>query len=400
MHTHPPPMPLHPTPRARHDGEQLSLLDDGPAVATSCRPTTDAGAVPRARALPVRDDDGEHRLAAARERADRTLPTVPLESYSRFVVASSGGKDSLRAFVWLLDQGVELARIEWLHHLVDGREGSTLMDWECGSAYVRAIAGSFGVPVYESWRVGGFEGEMLRDRAHTRPVRFETPDGVQSAGGDRGTCSTRLRFPQVAASLSVRWCSAVLKIDVADAVIRNQRRFEGTRTLFVTGERAEESPGRARYAVLEPHRADARHGRKRRHVDHVRPCLGLTEREVWDGLRRWGIVPPPAYFLQFARWSCQACIFGNADQWASVRAISPDRFARIAAYETRFGRTIHRVRSVVELADAGRVYPAIAAHPEWVARARARGAYTGPVRCAPDAWVLPAGAFGDSCGPS
>ena len=44
---------------------------------------------------------------------------------------------------------------------------------------------------------------------------------------------------------SVRWCSAYLKIDVGAAALRGQARFEGKRTLFVTGERAEESAARA-----------------------------------------------------------------------------------------------------------------------------------------------------------
>ena len=55
--------------------------------------------------------------------------------------------------------------------------------------------------------------------------------------------------------------------------------------------------------------------------------------------------------------SCLACIFGGQDQWASVRKIAPDRFARIAAYEQEFGVTIKRGVTVGQLADRGTPFP-------------------------------------------
>ena len=117
--------------------------------------------------------------------------------------------------------------------------------------------------------------------APTAPVVFETPDGVIRAGG-QGPEGTRLRFPQVSASLSVRWCSASLKVEVADRALRGQDRLLSRRTLMVTGERAEESPARAHYAAFEPHRTDTRDGtRRRRHVDHFRPVHAWSEAEVW-----------------------------------------------------------------------------------------------------------------------
>ena len=58
----------------------------------------------------------------------------------------------------------------------------------------------------------------------------------------------------------MRWCSASLKVDVADRALRGQDRFLNRRTLMVTGERAEESPARTRYATFEPHRTDTRNG--------------------------------------------------------------------------------------------------------------------------------------------
>jgi 3'-phosphoadenosine 5'-phosphosulfate sulfotransferase (PAPS reductase)/FAD synthetase len=62
-------------------------------------------------------------------------------------------------------------------------------------------------------------------------------------------------FPQVSADLSVRWCSAYLKIDVAALSISNDPWFKGSRkVLYLSGERRQESSARSRYAEMEQHR--------------------------------------------------------------------------------------------------------------------------------------------------
>lgn len=320
-----------------------------------------------------------------------------LHTYDKILVAFSGGKDSLACLLHLLESGIDASRIELHHHLVDG-DGS-LMDWPVTKSYCEAVATAFGLPIFFSWREGGFEREMNRDGTPTAPVFFETTHqhGFTKSAGGKGPPGTRLRFPQVSADLSVRWCSAYLKIDVMAALIRNDPRFQGQRLLVITGERAEESPARARYATFEPHRSDLRNGRVPRHVDAWRPVHAWPEREVWSIIQRWGVVPHPAYCLGWGRLSCMCCIFGSANQWASIRQISPDQFGRIAAYEAAFGATIHRTRSVVELADRGTPYPSI--REDIVAQAMA-DTFTGPIRLPPDAWVLPAGAYGEAAGPT
>ena len=305
-----------------------------------------------------------------------------LGSYDHVLVATSCGTDSVASLLWLLEQGVDPARIELHHHEVDGR-GEPFMDWPSTAGYCRAIAAAFGLPIYYSWREGGLLREMLRDGQPTAAVLFETPaHGVRVIGG-HGPLGTRLRFPQVSADLSVRWCSPVAKIGPMDTLIRNQDRFLGVRTLVVTGERAEESPARARYAAFEPHRSDTRTGtRCRRHVDHLRPVHGWSEREVWSALRRHGIVPAPAYRLQWSRLSCFTCVFGSPSQWATVRAIAPAWFERIARYEDQFGCTIQRGRSVRDMADRGAPFPADLAQPALVEAALTPG-WDEPVRIAP-----------------
>ncbi|WP_338929255.1 phosphoadenosine phosphosulfate reductase family protein (plasmid) [Roseomonas mucosa] len=329
----------------------------------------------------------------------REAGLVPdLSSYDRIVLFTSGGKDSTACLLRLLDCGVPPERIELHHHEVDGR-GETFMDWPVTGAYVAAQATAFGLPLYRSWREGGFEREMLRQDAPTAPILFETPHGLMRTGG-AGPRNTRLLFPQVSADLSVRWCSAALKIGVGAAAIAGQDRFLGRRTLVVTGERARESPARARYARFEPHRTDTRGGSRRaRHVDHWRPVHGWDEVRVWDALQRHGVRPHPAYELGWSRLSCMACIFGSASQWATIRLIVPALFERIAAYEERFGRTIQPARSIRQLADRGQPYPAALANPGLVALALGER-WDQPIRIPASQWTLPAGAFGEAAGPT
>ncbi len=325
-------------------------------------------------------------------------PDPDLASYDRIVVAFSGGKDSIACVLDLLDRGVPRERIELHHHDVDG-QGECFMDWPSTTGYCRAVAQALGLPLYLSWRDGGFLREMLRQDEPTAPIRFETPDRYVGAAGGQGPRGTRLRFPQVSANLSVRWCSAYCKIDILAALIRAQDRFIDTRTLVVTGERAEESANRARYPLFEPHRTDARDGRMRRYVDHWRPVHGWSAQAVWSALQRRGVVPAPAYRLGWSRLSCAACIFSSADQWATLRFIAPAWFERIADYEDAFGYTIRRDRSIRALADHGRPYAATVTQPDLVSQALSR-TWVEPVLVSPARWRLPAAAFSEPIGPS
>lgn len=321
--------------------------------------------------------------------------TPDLRGYDHIIVALSGGKDSVASLLAALELGVRPESIELWHHDVDGG-GEGFMDWPSTPGYVRQIARAFDLPCYMSWRDGGIQREMLRNGTPTAPVSFETPDGTMHRGGE-GRPGRRLRFPQISGNLAVRWCSSVAKIDVAAMALRGQDRFLGRRTLFITGERAEESPGRARYAVFEPHRTDTRASLRRpRLVDHWRPVHGWSEAMVWDSLRRHRIVPALPYRIGFGRLSCLGCIFMSADQAATFRLIAPDRFARFAAYEHAFGCTIRRDIDLNTLADRGRPFPAALQQPDLVRQALSPD-WAGPVLT--DHWRLPAGAFGESAGP-
>ncbi len=315
--------------------------------------------------------------------------------YDHIIIAFSGGKDSLACLLSIIESGADKSRIELWHHEIDGRE-SRLMDWPVTPAYCKAIAAAFGIPLYFSWKEGGFEREMTRENALTAQTSFETPGGeTGTTGGTRGKRNTRMMFPQVSADLNVRWCSAYLKIDVCASAIRNQERFAGKRTLVVSGERGEESAARGRYKTFEPDRADNRDGRLARHVDRYRPVHAWKEQDVWDIIERWKVNPHPAYHLGWGRVSCLWCIFGSVNQCASAREIDPVGFGRISDYEARFGKTIHRTMTIGERADAGTPYESMTADMAAIAMSVE---YSEPIFV--NNWTLPPGAFGESCGPT
>jgi 3'-phosphoadenosine 5'-phosphosulfate sulfotransferase (PAPS reductase)/FAD synthetase len=319
------------------------------------------------------------------------------KSYDKVVVSFSGGKDSIACVKAALDAGVDRSRMELWHQCVDGKDPEGyFMDWPVTEDYVRKVGAALGIPVYYQWKEGGFAGELWREDRPTNRNLYETPEGDVRSSGGKGKPNTRKMFPQVSADLTQRWCSAYLKCMPCEAAIRGMERFRGIRTLLLTGERAEESKGRAGYAQFEVDRADARGPLKRRHVDRWRPVHQWKEASVWEAVASLGIVPHPAYRMGWGRLSCMSCIFGNRNQWASVRAVAPEAFRQIAEAEARTGKTIHRSKSVDVLAGSGEAYAAVTRELALLAMGRT---YRGGV-LDPAGWSLPAGAFGEKDGPT
>jgi DNA sulfur modification protein DndC len=286
------------------------------------------------------------------------ISTEELLSFDHYICYCSGGACSTAALLNTLELGVPREKLEIWHHDVDGREeGKGFFDWPFTPAYVRALGKHLGIPVYFSWREGGLHRELNRRNQRTAPVHFETPDGEKVAGGINGPLNTRLRWPALSSNLSVRWCSSSCKIDVASIGIANQPRFKGKRILTISGERAEESPGRALYKVYEPDRTNAPGPRAQRTVYRLRPVHSWAQAECWEIIKRHGILPAPSYRARFGRLSCAFCVFSMPDQWATTRQLFPEKFARIAQMERDMHHTIDPKLTVEQKANLGTPYP-------------------------------------------
>lgn len=319
-----------------------------------------------------------------------------LSQYDKILISFSGGKDSIACIKACIEAGAKKEQIELWHQRIDGHSTKNFMDWPCTDDYVLKFAQALNIPVYFQWKVGGFYRELNRCNSLTAPTRFETETHeICQVGGTRGKPNTRGLFPQVSADLRVRWCSAYLKIDVMSAAVRNQPRFNNSKTLIVTGERAEESPNRAKYHEFEIDRSDSRSGRKQRHVDHWRPIKDWKETEVWEAMEAFKVLPHPAYRLGWGRLSCIACIFGSRNQWASLAKISPDMAEKIIQTEAESGKTIKRNESVPDQICKGSAYEDM--HPETVSMALSKE-YSGQIYT--NSWQLPSGAFGENAGPN
>lgn len=320
-----------------------------------------------------------------------------LLSYDKYIVSFSGGKDSTATFLYLLDCGVPKDKIELWHQEIDARE-KTFFDWEITPDYCRKFAEAFGVKIYFQWKQGGFFREIMREKSRTAPNFFECEDGViRKSGGKKGKLTTRHKFPALSANLKIRWCSAYLKVDVCKAALINQLRFRGIRTLVLSGERAEESPARAKYKTFEPDTADLRNGKKyTRHIDRLRLVLHKTEAEIWEIIRRYRVRVHPCYYLGWSRCSCKFCIFGNKDQFASANFISPCQTQRIIQMEKDFKFTMKPDSDLATFIEKGKAYKMTAA----LIKLATSYDYDQPIIIPEDQeWILPAGAFGDPfCG--
>lgn len=167
---------------------------------------------------------------------------LPLEEYDLVVILISGGKDSIACYYKMLELGVPKEKIELWHHDIDGGHPTRRMDWKCTQNYMQTLADAEGVKLRVSYRVNGFFGELYRIGA-SEPIEWIEPDTGEvkqcRLSSNYLKCQEikeqateemeellkqygyRMKFPAKTGDLSRRWCSAYLKICVADSVVSN-----------------------------------------------------------------------------------------------------------------------------------------------------------------------------------
>ena len=296
---------------------------------------------------------------------------LPLEEYDLVILLISGGKDSIASYYKLLELGVPKQKIEFWHHDIDGGNPSRRMDWRCTSHYIRAFSEAEQVPLRVSWRKNGFFGELYRIGA-SEPIEWQEPEThaiVQCPLSKKYIeCQKlkekspadmekqlkefgyRMKFPMKTGDLSRRWCSAYLKIMVADTVLRNLHSLEhfgkqdgksgkDTRLLIVSGERRGESAGRSKYNEMEIHRTNAA-AKSRRIVHQWRPVIDYSEKDVWEVLKRHKVNPHPCYRAGWNRCSCAMCIFSTPTLFAGIRELYPEDYRMLRQDEKVLGFTL------------------------------------------------------------
>lgn len=330
---------------------------------------------------------------------------LPLEEYDLIVVLFSGGKDSMACYYKLLELGVPKKKIELWHHDIDGGHPTRRMDWRCTQNYVKSFAEAENVPLRVSYRVNGFFGELYRIGA-SEPVEWIDPDSgnvhrckpsakyrkcqevKESATEDLEQklkeYGYRMKFPAKLGDLSRRWCSAYLKIMVADSIISNLSQLDeleklggkrhkfpakgsthqgrwcsgnlkaavqdsvtanldktskNTKILIVSGERRGESKGRSKYNEMEIHRTNAE-ARSHRIVHQWRPVIDYSEKDVWEVLKRHKANPHPCYRAGWNRCSCAQCIFSTLKLFAGIRELYPDEYEQLKQDEIILGFTL------------------------------------------------------------
>jgi hypothetical protein len=163
--------------------------------------------------------------------------------------------------------------------------------------------------------------------------------------GFLGILEHRQKFPDS----SNRWCTSYLKRDVTDKWIRANRPLLGENVLFLTGERRDESPRRAKLLSLELHRTTLKTERKGKFTcTWHRPVLDFEKGAMFEQGKKLKLDPHPCYeYLE--RCSCIACIFMPDRYAAENMARYPEKFRALVQAELKYGHTWKQRASLTQL---------------------------------------------------
>lgn len=146
-----------------------------------------------------------------------------------------------------------------------------------------------------------------------------------------------------------RWCTSYLKRDITDKWIRANRRTLGERVLFLTGERRDESPRRAKLLNIEIHRTTLKTTKKGIFLAHwYRPVLDYEKGQMFEWGKKLKLDPHPCYEY-LGRCSCIACIFMPDRYAAENMKRYPEKFKALIQAEIKHAHTWKKKVSLKEL---------------------------------------------------
>lgn len=237
------------------------------------------------------------------------FPTGLLGEYDSILCQFSTGIDSTGILAWAM-RNFDPSKI-WLCHQNTGFE------YDFNTKIVYDVARYLGV----------------------KPLVLEHPKGFL------GLLEYHGRWPDS----KVRWCTSYLKRDLMASWITNNRHLLGERCLYLTGERRDESPGRAKLPELQYHRTHLKTTRKGNFTCHwYRPVLNYEKGHMFEWGRKLGIPPHPCYeYLD--RCSCIACVLMPEEHAMLNMARYPHLFYKYLQAELKAAHTWKHKTSLNEL---------------------------------------------------
>lgn len=232
--------------------------------------------------------------------------------YTSIIVSYSNGIDSTGALYWAIKEFP--------------KERIYLLYCDTGLEYPENI-GMF----YQTARFLG-----------VKPVLLQHPGGFLNV-----LLHNRKKWPD----MKVRWCTAYLKTQITDQWIRQNRHLLGTKCLFISGERRDESPRRAKLPEIEFHSTSLKTKRVADFECHwYRPCLEYEKGRMFEQGKLLKLDPHPCYeYLN--RCSCMICVF-MPDQHAIENIMRyPEIIRPYVLAEADIGHRWKQKRSLQELWD-------------------------------------------------
>lgn len=148
-----------------------------------------------------------------------------------------------------------------------------------------------------------------------------------------------LKRRQMWPDMKNRWCTSYLKTDATNKWIRKNREKLGVRCLFITGERREESPRRAKMPEVSIHTTSLKTTRKGVFTCHwLRPCLDYSKPVMFD-MGKELVLPSHPCYDYCSRCSCMFCVFMKNDHAKANMKHHPEKIMEWIQIEKEIGHT-------------------------------------------------------------